>query len=133
MDKEIKFYVENDGTTVFTGYNFGKTQFKSISRYNDSIKAVVYELLKTYINFSILIKSDNSKVWIGSDFPGEYVSSNYTYKIKGQILQAKMSVILGIISIVENAKLIKNFQFEFAVPVGGSDVIFSTNILVSKA
>ena len=50
MDKEIKFYVENDGTTVFTGYKYGKTNFRSINSYNIFIEYKVVTYSYNYLD-----------------------------------------------------------------------------------
>lgn len=73
----------------------------------------VEQYMKQYVGEFIEIADSKEIIYIGSDFPDEYTSSNYTAKLKGALAKAKANATQGIPEIVEIAKN-KRFQENMA-------------------
>ena len=73
----------------------------------------VESYLKQYIGEFIEIAENKEIVYIGSDLPDEYSSSNYTARLKGTLAKAKANAAQGISEIVEIAEN-KRFQENLA-------------------
>lgn len=102
---KVTFSTDNKGVTVFSGYEFGKKNFKSNDEYESYVKEFAEHTLEDMIGDKYIIKADGRTVEIGSDMPHEYVASKDTYKRFGQNRQAKISAIQGLKEIIENATL----------------------------
>lgn len=72
----------------------------------------VEQYLKKYIGEFFKIADTGDIVYIGTDLPDEYSSSNYTAKLKGTLAKAKANAAQGIpelISIASNESYSENF------------------------
>lgn len=73
----------------------------------------VEKYLKQYVGEIIEIAENKEIVYIGSDLPDEYTSSNYTAKLRGALAKAKANAVQGLPEIVEIAQN-RRFQENFA-------------------
>ena len=63
----------------------------------------VKDYLKTYVGKFYETAESKEVIYIGSDLPDEYTSSNYTYKLKGTVAKAKANATQGLKEIIEIA------------------------------
>ena len=63
----------------------------------------VNDYLKTYVGKFYKVYESKEVIYIGSDFPNEYIGSNYTYKLKGTVAKAKANAIQCFNEIIEIA------------------------------
>ena len=101
---DITYTVLPDGTTVFSGYQFTRGDVRTKELYGERVKDIIHDSLYNLVGESLNIKADNHTVWVDSDMPGEYVGSEDTYGLNDKNLQAKMSLVNGIKSVIENAQ-----------------------------
>lgn len=73
----------------------------------------VEQYLKQYVGEFIEIAESKEIIYIGSDFPDEYIGSNYTAKLKGAFAKAKANAAQGVPEIIEIADN-KRFQENLA-------------------
>ncbi len=63
----------------------------------------VKEYLKGFVGQNYTIASSSDVIYIGSDLPDEYTSSEYTYGLKGAVAKAKANATQGLGELIEIA------------------------------
>lgn len=97
LDKFAKIIEDKDGKEVVLIDNImfkgkRKINWKEVERY-----------LKEYVGKSYVIMETSEKIYIGKEFPDEYVGSQDTARLKGALAKAKANAAQGVAQIIKIA------------------------------